>query len=401
MAHTVRFLHLADLHIGLRVSRFEESIVKKIQEARFLALDNALRIAQERRVDFILIAGDIFDDNAVPLVDALRVFDDLKGKPVATFILPGNHDPYRAGSVWQRSPWNAWEGTRIRLLSERKPVPFSENVVIYPCPVIQKTSLDDPTGWIEKPAAPSSAIRIGVAHGTVMDRATLPPDDHPIPVGAAGKRGLDYLALGHWHGAKVFDGGRMAYPGTHEQMGYGKSVDFSLGWEAYAPSPDREEFLGGAFGRALLVTVNKEGGASEVLTEAADTGHYLWGSEIHDGVDDEMLARLFSEIATRSNTERRLLHLTLKGVISAEAMIRLESFEKMLDRYAHADLDKEGLEIRPSDEEIAGVLGQGILKHVFARLKSQKENCPPGETRKVLEAAVNILYRLARERGGK
>ena len=78
-------------------------------------------------------------------------------------------------------------------------------------------------------------------------------------------------------------------------------------------------------------------------------------------------------------------------------MIRLESFEKMLDRYCSADLDKEGLEVRPGDDEIAEVLGQGILKHLFARLKSEKEKFPPGEERKVLETAMAVLYRLARE----
>ena len=78
MTNSVSFLHVADLHIGLRTSRFDEQVSRKLHEARFQALDNALKVAQDKGVDFIVVAGDLFDDNGVTFIDSQRVFNNLK-----------------------------------------------------------------------------------------------------------------------------------------------------------------------------------------------------------------------------------------------------------------------------------------------------------------------------------
>src|SRR5262245_50113030 len=58
----VSFLHAADLHLGMRVTRFNPEISDRIREARFVALDNILRKGIELQADFLIIAGDLFDD---------------------------------------------------------------------------------------------------------------------------------------------------------------------------------------------------------------------------------------------------------------------------------------------------------------------------------------------------
>ncbi len=118
----IRFLHLADVHLGLRVTRFGEDVGRKLREARFQALDKAVQWAEQERVDCIVIAGDLFDDNAVSLGDAQRAYERLRGRPMPVYVLPGNHDPYCAGSVWQRPPWKkvpAGESGRWRPRRER------------------------------------------------------------------------------------------------------------------------------------------------------------------------------------------------------------------------------------------------------------------------------------------
>ena len=61
----VRFLHAADLHLGLRITRFEESACNRIGEARFEAVEQLRVKAAEHKADFVVIAGDIFDDHSV------------------------------------------------------------------------------------------------------------------------------------------------------------------------------------------------------------------------------------------------------------------------------------------------------------------------------------------------
>ena len=398
MSMSVTFLHLADLHIGLRITRFDANVAKKLREVRLLALDNALKIAREENVAFILICGDLFDDNTVSLVDAQRVYDMLKGKPMLIYVIPGNHDPYCAGSVWQRPPWNSTEATSIRVLSKREPVTLETGIILYPCPVTQKTSREDPTEWISANNGPQNTIRIGLAHGSVMDRETLPEDDHPIPVDAAESLGLDYLALGHWHAQKLFldshGAKRMAYPGTHEQMNFGKGSRFSVGWAAYASDPDREEFRGSSKGTALLVQIQSTGAVPIVQT--VETGQYIWSDEALK-LTDENFDATFSQIAQRRNQERQLLRLTLTGTLSAENLLKLEGFQDMLIRYLYCALDTDELHCKPTAQELENIVGRGVLGEILARIRNQLEDQPTDDERLVLDTAMVALYRLAKE----
>src|SRR5439155_16859214 len=161
----VSFLHAADLHLGMRVTRFNPEISNRIREARFIALDNILKKATELRADFLLIAGDLFDDLEVDHVTARRAFMMLEGAPLPVYILPGNHDPLIPGGVWDRSPWNKPAGKSLNLLRERKALQVAPGLVLLPCPVFRKTSLNDPTAWMAESSVGDSEIRIGIAHG--------------------------------------------------------------------------------------------------------------------------------------------------------------------------------------------------------------------------------------------
>src|SRR5688572_14244099 len=120
----IRFLHAADFHLGLRITRFEESACSRIGEARFYALQQMRQKAAEQRVDFVLIAGDVFDDHSVSRTDATRAFELLESSKDAcpVYIIPGNHDPLTPGGVWERDPWlREQPHLRVKLLREAKP----------------------------------------------------------------------------------------------------------------------------------------------------------------------------------------------------------------------------------------------------------------------------------------
>src|SRR5260370_15716508 len=144
----VSFLHAADLHLGMRVTRFNPEISNRIREARFVALDNVLKRATELRADFLLIAGDLFDDLEVDQVTARRAFMMLEGASMAVYVLPGNHDPLVPGGVWDRPPWANLADKGLHLFRERKPLQVAPGMVLLPRPVLRTTSLNDPTAWL-------------------------------------------------------------------------------------------------------------------------------------------------------------------------------------------------------------------------------------------------------------
>ena len=84
----MRILHTADWHIGRRLGRHDRT--EEMREA----LDEVARIADEERVDLVLVAGDVFD-RAAPPVESLSLglsalLRLARGRPVV--VVAGNHD---------------------------------------------------------------------------------------------------------------------------------------------------------------------------------------------------------------------------------------------------------------------------------------------------------------------
>ena len=293
----VSFLHAADLHLGLRITRFAREVTSRIREARFQALEKIRECAKSQQVHFVIIAGDLFDDHAVDADLARRAFDLLESFPCPVYVLSGNHDPLLPGSVWDRPPWNQPAPKRICLFRDARPVSAGSDVTLYPCPVLRKTSLNDPTRWIAEAARDDSSIRLGIAHGSLRIRDDLPADDHLIAPQAAHALKLDYLALGHWHTRKLFrdpDGvERIAYCGVHEPMGFPGSPDYRIGWMPYS-SGKMTEFLDAGAGEILHVRIDRPG-AVPVITPI-DVRHLLWEDRVYSLSSEEELARLIDEV---------------------------------------------------------------------------------------------------------
>jgi DNA repair exonuclease SbcCD nuclease subunit len=386
------FLHAADLHLGMRVTRFPPEVAKKVREARFQALENIRTAARQRAVDCVLVAGDLFDHDCLERDIAHRAFDLLESFPVPVWLISGNHDPLLAGSVWDRPPWNQADSRRVRLLREAKPVRLADGALLFPCPVFRKTSMHDPTAWIGNVPVDSAVFRIGLAHGSLKVRAELPPDDHLIEVRAAEQFQLDYLALGHWHRRQEFAGPggvRTAYSGTHEPMRF---PDSASGWTPCSAS--RREFFDADRGEVIHVRIEQPG-AVPVL-EPVPVNYLIWEEEERALTPDSDLGELINSYGTRPELGRRLLRLKLQGVVDAPLMLRLPQLGEVLDRYLWHDLDQAGLHLRPSEEQVRAVAGDGVLRRVLEQLEQEAGNGNP-EGRLVAERAILILYRLAQE----
>ncbi len=85
----MKLLHVSDLHIGKRVNG-----MSMVDDQRHI-LGEIVRIARERAVDAILLAGDIYD-KASPSAEAVALFDsfltDLAAAGIRVLGIPGNHD---------------------------------------------------------------------------------------------------------------------------------------------------------------------------------------------------------------------------------------------------------------------------------------------------------------------
>ena len=394
----VQFLHVADLHLGMRVTRFSADSSRKIREARFQALEKILKLANAPGAgfDFVVVAGDLFDDGAVDAHTARRAFDMFETFQPPVLVLPGNHDPLQAGSLWDHDPWRRTDTRRVRVLRTREPVDAG-GATIFPCPVFRRTSTENPTEWIRGFPARSGRdqIRIGIAHGSVMDRPHLPEDDHPIRPDAPGELQLDYMALGHWHSHLVFksDGQpRMVYPGVHEPMRFNEDAQ-SLGWRPYSSGGMRPEFLDGGCGTAVAVRIDGPGTAPQLQNHAV--GHLNWSVRKAVLHTDDDLSNLIAHVANLATPELTVFKLLVDGVLPARAMFRLQELRDILGRFLVHELDDQ-LVLEPDEREVAEVVGSGVLGTVHQAVRGQLLEGSESERARA-GRALRLLFRLAQQ----
>ncbi|MBU8898332.1 DNA repair exonuclease [Corallococcus sp. M34] len=304
----VKILHSADWQMGLR-ARHVADVAAAVREARLAAARNVIQAANAKRVDAVVLAGDIFEDNLVEdrLVHAvLGILAECRS-PV--FILPGNHDALTPDAVYRRASWKQ-RPAHVRVLDTDAPVPIPGTpAVLLAAPLRQKKGMKDPTSvWCEQPRA--EGIRIGVAHGSLRIPGKHSADDFPIGPDVVTRAGLDYLALGHWHGQYIHEE-RAAYAGAHETTKFDEP---------------------GA-GRALLVEIAARGACPDLTP--VPTGTLRWGAldlDLGEGMESEA-QRARAWVAKEGPPETLLLRIRTHGVAPEEATSQLEGLrEELLGR---------------------------------------------------------------------
>lgn len=356
-------------HVGKAASR--------VREERLLATKRVIEAAKDHGAEFVLIAGDTFEDNGVEHGLIQKVADILRSCPVPVYVIPGNHDPLTPGSVWEHPAWKSMEN--VYVLREEKPVDIRGGV-LYPCPVTDKHSRKDPTLWISPEE--TQIIRIGMAHGSVEGVPQSEPD-HPIARDTAARSGLDYLALGHWHSTALYsaaDGAtHMAYSGTHETTGFS----------------ERDS------GNILVVDIPAPG-AVPVITPVR-TGNLKWKIIEKDILHSGDLASVRKEIESQENPELTLVQLRLKGLLATDDRDEIYRIDEILDsRFLSGRVDSSAVRPSPDDTSWLESLPPGVLQTMAARLQLLADpqftgKRPEGASPEVASRSLMELYALISE----
>jgi DNA repair exonuclease SbcCD nuclease subunit len=223
----VKFVHTADWQIGMRAGQVAPAAAVRIREARFETAERVVARAREVGAQFLIIAGDLFEDNQVAAADVHRVLHILgSAAPLPVFVLPGNHDPLGPDSVYDRTAFRDSTGN-VTVIRKATPIVLKEaGSVLLPYPLGQKRSAEDPTSRLPECDDPT-LVRIGVTHGSLRIDHKHQLDDFPIDLDVARTRRLDYLALGHWHSFYAHVG-RTVYPGAPEPTSFGEPESGSV-----------------------------------------------------------------------------------------------------------------------------------------------------------------------------
>ncbi|MFP4683783.1 MAG: exonuclease SbcCD subunit D [Ectothiorhodospira sp.] len=199
----MEFLHAADLHIDspLRgLDRYEGAPVDRLRNATRAALVRLVDAALAQRVDFVLLAGDIFDRDWQDFHTGLFFREQmvrLDRGGVRVFMIQGNHDAQ--GVITRQLPWPG----NVTVFSSRRP----ETHRLDPLQVaIHGRSFPDRAveeDWVpDYPDPVPGYFNIGLLHTSLGGR---PGHDRYAPTDAStlAARGYDYWALGHVHAREV------------------------------------------------------------------------------------------------------------------------------------------------------------------------------------------------------
>lgn len=363
----IKFLHTADWQIGKQFGQFEPDEAALLAVARFDAVERLAKIAAEHSVDFVLVAGDVFDAQGVADRTIYRLFNCLSGFKGLWVFIPGNHDAGLVESVWTRAARLNAIPAHARICLHAKPLVLEPlGVTVLPAPLTQRNTHTDPTEWFATAETPPSMYRIGLGHGSVEGILAEGIDSsNPIASGRAKQARLDYLALGDWHGTKRVDV-RTWYSGT----------------------PETDRFKANDSGQALLVELSEPGALPSVTSLA--TGQYCWHAEnIALQVPSDVDA-LMQRLA--GFTQADVVQLRLSGQTDLAGRRRLhKAIGKARGQVRSLLPDMSALEFEPTPEDIHALNADGYLGEVIADLRDARDGPDAEVARNALALLAGIL----------
>jgi DNA repair exonuclease SbcCD nuclease subunit len=211
------FLQVSDVHLDSSLSsgRIALSPAKRRQRTQEIlaAFLRAMEVAKQRKVDAVLIPGDLWDSESVTTASINAVIEKLIEMPeIPVFIAPGNHDYCSADSMYSQDA--------LALRGMRR---WPDNVHIFRSPqfeIVQHPRRPEVSitgraftgnvsiterllcGHVEKDA--SAAVNILMFHGALdgydgKDGVLPGKRTAPFSVSELVMLGFDYAAVGHYH----------------------------------------------------------------------------------------------------------------------------------------------------------------------------------------------------------
>ncbi|WP_298748974.1 metallophosphoesterase [uncultured Serinicoccus sp.] len=401
----VRILHTADWQIGLTRRFLEPEAQARFSAARVEAIRALGRVAQEQGCALVVVSGDVFESNHLTGQTVRRALEALRAVPVPVYLLPGNHDPLDAASVYSSDVFTRECPPHVHVLDAAGVHEVAPGLELVAAPWESKHPGRDLVGeavdLLPEGPAPDGVVRVVVGHGGVddfdpqwRDAATI----RTASLAAALDEGrVHYVALGDRHSRTAVAGREdIHYPG--------------------APEPTRETEVDP--GHALVVDVDPGRAVGErvqVTPHPVATWRFL---VLEREVDtDADLDALDAELRGLVDKDRTVLFLNLRGTLTVAQHARLEELRERHRDHLGAMVEREQHRqvVVVSDDEVWRELGLGgYLAAAVDEMQSQALEQPQApapapasgdgfvvgraDDEESARDALSLLYRLSRSR---
>jgi DNA repair exonuclease SbcCD nuclease subunit len=376
----MRFVHTADWQLGMTRYFLNGEAQPRYSAARRDVVASLGPLAQEAGAEFVVVAGDVFEDNQLAPRVVSQSLEAMRAIGIPVYLLPGNHDPLDASSVYTSALFTSECPDNVIVLDRAGVHHVRPGLQIVAAPWRSKAPTNDLIADVLDDLPADGTIRIVVGHGAVD--ILVPDKDRPsliklAALDAAIARGaVHYVALGDKHSRmQVGSTSRVWYSGSPEVTNY----------DDIEPDP----------GQVLVVDIDEQHPARPVQVDARRVGTWRFIS-LHRSVDNSRdVADLDINLDLMPGKERTVVRLGLSGSLTVTDKATLDA---CLDKYARlfaalVPWDKRtDIAVVPADGEFddlgIGGFAASAVDELVATARSE------GDVADDARAALALLLRL-------
>lgn len=377
----MRFLHTADWQLGMTRHFLAGEAQPRYAAARRDAVAALAAVAAETQAEFVVVAGDVFEHNQLAPESVGKSLEAMRGIGIPVYLLPGNHDPLDAASVYTSAAFAAQCPENVTVLDRAGLWDVVPGLQIVAAPWRSKRPTTDLTAAVLADLVVDGTARILVAHGAVDILSPNLAD--PALIGMAGLTAalgvgaVHYVALGDKHSrTEVGDTGAVWYSGSPEVTNF----------DHVEPDP----------GHVLVVDIDLDDPAHPVTVDSRRVGRWRFLT-LRDQVDNGRdVADLGINLDQLEDKERTVVQLALTGTLTVTDRAALDA---CLDRYAQlfACLQTWGrhtsLAVMPADGEFDDLGIGGFAADAVAELVASAR--AGGDEAEAARGALALLLRLS------
>ena len=309
----MRFLHTSDWQFGM-FRNFIGSSNKDAQALYSASRRNAVasirKIALDVGAEFIVVSGDIFDNNQLSSREISLSLEVMRYIGFKLYLLPGNHDPLEVLSIYTNDLFLSECPNNVIVLRQSGIYNVRPGVQIVAAPWKSKVPNFDLIRNAITGLTANGTIRIVVGHGRIDLLNPLINDDFSlIKISfiekALNSGAIHYVALGDRHSCtKVGKTGRIWYSGSPEVTNYNDIESNS--------------------GNVLIVDINEKEPQHNLRVKSKRVGKWKFITLCHNLDTEQDIINLDSAMAFFSNKEYTIIRLSLQGTLSIKNKVKLD-----------------------------------------------------------------------------
>ena len=375
----MRFLHTADWQLGMTRHFLAGEAQPRYSAARRDVVAGLGALAAETDAEFVVVAGDVFEHNQLEPRVISQSLEAMRRIGIPVYLLPGNHDPLDASSVYTSALFAAERPDNVITLDRAGVRQVRPGLQLVAAPWRSKAPTTDLAAEAVEDLPTDGVTRILVAHGGVDILDPDPGKPSLIRLAAlqdALSRGaIHYVALGDKHSrTRVGDSGRIWYSGSPEVTNF----------DDIESDP----------GHVLVVDIDDDGSVSVAARHVGQWRFVTLRRSIDSNRD---VTDLDINLDLLPDKDRTVVRLALTGSLTVTERATLDA---CLDRYARLFAwlglweRNTDLAVVPADGEFDDIGIGGFAAAAVAELVATAR-AGDGEDADDARAALALLLRLA------